>query len=112
MGVCAAGGEALGISPESIAEFERTHPNTGKHEIDAVIGERVLFLAGMMKPNSDQASWLARPRCYFHGGAGGNFIFADPDSNCGLGYCNNRMDIHMVFPRSDALIEVMLGCVN
>ena len=110
MGVCAAGGEALGISPESIAEFERTHPNTGKHEVDAVMGKRVLFQAGMMKPNSDLASWLARPRCYFHGGGGGNFIFADPDSNSGFGYCNNRMDIGLDFPRSDALIEAMLEC--
>ena len=110
MGVCAAGGDALGIAPESIQEFERAHRDSGKNEVDAVLGEPILFQAGMNKPIKG-VPWFDRSRCYSHAGGGGNFALADPDSGLGFGYCNNRMDIRMGFPRSDALIESMLQCV-
>ena len=112
MGACASGGASLGLSGESLAQWESRHPGTGKDEIEAVMGARVLFQAGMMKPNSEHRTLLGRPRCYFHYGSGGHIAFADPDSGLGLGYCNNRILAAVGDRRSNLLVDAMLGCVD
>ncbi|NIB38144.1 beta-lactamase family protein [Pseudomaricurvus alkylphenolicus] len=113
MGVCASGGEVLGLAPEILAELEKTHPKTGVDERDAVLeGKTTLFQGGCMKPNSTQQHLINRPRSYFHFGGGGNLAHADPDTGIGFGYCNNRMGVTVGDVRSDRLLEVTLKCAN
>jgi CubicO group peptidase (beta-lactamase class C family) len=105
-GVFAAGGEALGLSPATLAALAApaVPPRYGFHD-ECVRGE-CQYSLGFMKPFP---AWpFGHPSAFGAPGAGGSFAFADPQTGIGYAYVTNRTRVRLTAdPRDQALRDAI-----
>jgi CubicO group peptidase (beta-lactamase class C family) len=110
-GVFAAGGQGLGLRPETlVALMSPAEPSRHGFYDECMKGE-VQFSLGFMKPS---AAWpFGSPAAFGAPGAGGALGFADPQTGIGYAYVTNRMGAHLTGdPREVALREAVTSCVR
>jgi CubicO group peptidase (beta-lactamase class C family) len=101
-GVFAAGGQALGLRAETLAELAAPPVPPRHGPIDECLKGAVAFSLGFMKPTP---AWpFGHPGAYGAPGAGGSLGYADPQTGVGYGYVTNRMGTSLTGdPRDVAL---------
>ena len=111
MGVCASGGEALGLTRDVVAELERPYDST-RGTKDAVMRIDSAFQMGFSKPVSNSA-FVDRPTAYFAPGGGGSMCLADPETGVGFGYAVNRFGASFgKSPRVSGLGAALFGALE
>lgn len=111
-GILAGGGEALGISPESIRLMTDYAPPATEGYRDAVMGfESRGSKMGHLKP--DKVFPFGSESAFGFSGTGGSFAFADPEQGLGFAYVMTKMDYYGINdPREAALREAVYRCLS
>jgi len=101
-GTAAIGGSELALSPSVLDALTKpaTPPSRGLR--DKVLHVDTKYSLGFSKP-SPITIFGSSDKAFGTPGAGGSFGMADPDTGVGYGYVMNRMGIHMIDPREQAL---------
>jgi CubicO group peptidase (beta-lactamase class C family) len=103
--VFAAGGEEIGITPETFARI--TAPPKVDQANDAVLGVPTYLSLGFARPGPEMG-FGSSPRAFGTPGAGGSFGFADPDARLGYAYVMNKLDFWLIDdPREKALRDAL-----
>jgi len=92
-GVFAAGGEELGLRPETIAALTAPAIPSRHGFFDEFFGGPVAFSLGFMKPN--ESFQFGHAGAFGGPGAGGAMGYADPETGIGYGYVTSRMGVHL-----------------
>lgn len=109
-GVFAAGGEELGLRPETLAELTAPAMPAENGFYDECMKGEAKFALGFMRPC---AAWpFEHEDAFGHPGAGGAMGFADPCSGIGYGYVTNKMGVDLTGdPRDLALREALYSSI-
>jgi CubicO group peptidase (beta-lactamase class C family) len=108
----AAGGAAVGVSPEVFAELTAPPrpPSRGLH--DLVLWVPSAYSLGFVRPAGEFQFGLSG-RSFGHPGAGGSFGFADPEAEVGFAYAPNRLGHHLRDdPREKKLRDALYRCLD
>ena len=110
-GAFAAGGERLGVGPETIAELSATVSPPPAGPRDEVMRTDTSYSLGFFKPSA-AFRFGTDGRSFGTPGAGGSFGFADPVAGVGFAYAPNRMGFHVWDdPREKALRVALYACL-
>jgi CubicO group peptidase (beta-lactamase class C family) len=103
--VFAAGGNDLGITPETMEEITAPAVAPPGGPFDEVVKIETMFAFGFFRP-CRSFPYGSSSKTFGHHGAGGSVGFADPDAQIGYAYVTNKMGFHMFDdPREKALRE-------
>jgi CubicO group peptidase (beta-lactamase class C family) len=106
-GDLAAGGAAIGLAPETIAELIAPPRGPSRAGIDLVLKAEAAFSLGFARPTR-RFMFGSSERALGHPGAGGSFGFADPDLGVGFAYAPNLLGHRLRDdPREKALRDAL-----
>jgi CubicO group peptidase (beta-lactamase class C family) len=109
-GVFATGGSELGLREETLKQLmaPATPPTRGFYD-EVMRMEGIQMSLGFMKPSPRNP--FAHPGSFGMLGFGGNFGFADPETQVGFAYVTNLNDLYLMDPRQNALRFAMYKCL-
>lgn len=106
-----SGGEKIGLSPATIAEFEKPATYPPGQLLDTVMGIIMPTSLGFMKPDSGSAFYTTSKRAYGFFGANGSMGFADPEKKMAFSYCGNYNGYDMS-EDEDRVVKVVYDCIK
>ena len=111
-GMLATGGDAMGISAETLHALTEPASVPTDGPLDTVLHINTSFSLGYLKPSKD-IHFGSSTNAFGTPGAGGSFAYADPDAQVGFCYAMNRMGYHLPFdPRDQVLRTAMYDCLG
>jgi CubicO group peptidase (beta-lactamase class C family) len=110
-GAFAAGGKELGLRQETLKQLmaPAIPPTRGFHDEVLRIDGMQMSL-GFMKPSPENP--FAHPSSFGMVGFGGNFGFADPETQVGFAYVTNLNDLYLMDPRQNSLRTAMYRSIG
>jgi CubicO group peptidase (beta-lactamase class C family) len=111
-GALAAGGDDLGIHPDTARELHQPAAVPSGGSRDVALGIDARYAMGFLKPAAGMPFGSSH-RAFGTPGGGGSLGFADPDAQVGYAYAMNRLGFHMpVDPRELAIREAFYTVIG
>lgn len=102
---------SLGIGESTFKLLESQSSGQNFNKKDRILAKVLNYNLGFNKPTTF-LNFGENERSYGHQGAGGSFVYSDPENEIGFSYIMNRMGTNVANdPREKALCNAVMSCI-